>query len=233
LKDLDGKAAVQAARDIGEKFGETGRTMGLRADATSEAETAQAFARTVEAFGGLDILVCNAGFVQPAPIETTSLESWKRHFDVNLTGYFLAVRQATRIMKAQGMGGAILLNASKAAFAAPFENAAYASSKAAVAHLARNLAVELGPAGIRVNYVNADFIDTPMGAKMIEERARQKGISQAAQIEEYRRRNLLAVGPIPALSVAEAALFLVSDRSRYTTGSLLTVDGGLKDAMPR
>jgi rhamnulose-1-phosphate aldolase/alcohol dehydrogenase len=233
LTDLDEEAAVQAARQIGEKFGDPSRTMGLRADATSEAETSRAFARTVEAYGGLDILACNAGFVQPAPIATTPLESWRKHLDVNLTGYFLAVREATRIMKAQGIGGAILLNASKAAFAAPFENAAYASSKAAVAHLARNLAVELGPAGIRVNYVNADFIDTPMGAKMIEERARQKGISQAAQIEEYRRRNLLRVGPIPAESVAEAVLFLVSDRSRYTTGSLLTVDGGLPDAMPR
>jgi len=126
-----------------------------------------------------------------------------------------------------------VMNASKAAFSAPVNNAAYAASKAAAAHLARCLATELAPWSIRVNYLNADFIDTPMMRRMVEDRAAQKGISPDAQLEEYRRRNLLKVGPIPPSAVAEAALFLASDRSRYTTGSVLTVDGGLTDAMPR
>jgi len=102
-----------------------------------------------------------------------------------------------------------------------------------VAALARNLALELAPAKIRVNYFNADFIDTPMMRKMIQDRAAAKGISTEEQVEEYRKRNLLNVGPIPAEAVAEAALFLASDRSRFTTGSVITVDGGLRDAMPR
>ncbi len=232
LTDLDGDAVSRVAREIGDAVGDPRRAIGLRADARDERGTAGAFERAVLEFGGLDILVCNAGFVQPGPFEGTELSTWQRHFDVNLTGYFLAVREAVRIMKPQG-GGTIILNASKAAFSAPLENAAYASSKAAVAHLARCLALELGPAGIRVNYFNADFIDTPMIRTMVRERAAQKGISEEAQLEEYRKRNLLKVGPIPPEAVAEAALFLASDRSRYTTGSVLTVDGGLPDALPR
>ena len=232
ITDLDGDGARRAAEAVAQKLGDPHRALGLRADATNEGETAAAFAQAVRTFGGVDILVCNAGIVQTAPVEKISEETWDRHFDVNVKGYFLAAREAVRIMKAQG-GGSIVFNASKAAYAATSDNAAYASSKAAVAALARNLALELAPAHIRVNYFNADFIDTPMMRKMIQDRASAKGISTDQQVEEYRKRNLLNVGPIPPEAVAEAALFLASDRSRFTTGSVITVDGGLRDAMPR
>ncbi|MBV8878733.1 MAG: bifunctional rhamnulose-1-phosphate aldolase/short-chain dehydrogenase [Planctomycetaceae bacterium] len=232
ITDLDGEGARRAAEAVAQKVGDPHRALGIRADATSESETAAAFSHAVRAYGGVDVLVCNAGIVQTAPVEKISEETWDRHFDVNVKGYFLAAREAVRIMKAQGWGS-IVFNASKAAYAATSENAAYASSKAAVAALARNLALELAPTGIRVNYFNADFVDTPMMRKMIQDRAAAKGISTEQQIEEYRKRNLLNVGPIPAEAVAEAALFLASDRSRYTTGSVITVDGGLRDAMPR
>src|SRR5262249_5673696 len=152
--------------------------------------------------------------------------TWDKHFDVNVKGYFLVIREAVKAMKAQG-DGVILLNASKGAFAPTVDNAAYASSKAAVAALRRNLAAEPAPSGIRVNCINADFVDTPLMRQLIEQRARLRGISVEAQEEEYRRRNLLQVGPIPARAVAETALFLVSPRSRYTTGAALPVDGGI------
>jgi 3-hydroxybutyrate dehydrogenase len=147
-------------------------------------------------------------------------------------GYFLAVREAVKVMKAQ-KHWVILLNASKGAFAPTSDNAAYASSKAAVAALCRNLATELAPHGIRVNCFNADFIDTPLMRRLIEQRAAHKGIPVEVQMEEYRRRNLMQVGPIPAAAVAEAALFLVSPRSRFTTGAAIPIDGGIKEAMPR
>ena len=101
------------------------------------------------------------------------------------------------------------------------------------AALCRNLATELGPHGIRVNCFNADFVDTPMMRRLIEQRAALKGIAIDAQIEEYRRRNLLQVGPIPTAAVAEVALFLVSARARFTTGAAIPIDGGIKEAMPR
>jgi NAD(P)-dependent dehydrogenase (short-subunit alcohol dehydrogenase family) len=232
LTDLDEEGVTRAAEEITRAVYDPHRAIGVKADASSEEETARAFDRAVSLFGGVDILVANAGFVRPGPFDQTSLETWERTIGTNVTGYFLAVREAVRIMKAQGFG-TIVLNASKAAFAPAQENAAYAASKAAVAHFARNLAVELGPSGIRANCFNADFVDTPMIRRMIADRAALKGISPEAQLEDYRKRNLLKAGPFPPEAVAEAALFLASDRSRYTTGSVITVDGGLQDAMPR
>jgi rhamnulose-1-phosphate aldolase/alcohol dehydrogenase len=232
LADLDVRGVCRAAEEIAEATGDPDRALALPGDATNEEDVARAFDRTVLEWGGVDILVCNAGFVKSEPFEQVSLEAWEKTLATNVTGPFLAVREAARLMKSQGFG-AIVMNASKAAFSAPVNNAAYAASKAAAAHLARCLATELAPWGIRVNYLNADFIDTPMMRRMVEDRAAQKGISPEAQLDEYRKRNLLKVGPIPPSAVAEAALFLASDRSRYTTGSVLTVDGGLTDAMPR
>ena len=232
MTDLDEGAVVRAAAEIGREVHDPHRTLALRADATSEQDTRRAFDQAVLAFGGVDLLVCNAGFVAPSAFDATSVETWERTFGANVTGPFLSVREAVRIMKAQGFGS-IVMNVSKAAFSAPLGNAAYAASKAAAYHFMRCLATELAPAGIRVNAVNADFVDTAMMQKMIAERAAAKGITIEQQVEEYRKRNLLKVGPIPPEAVADAVAFLASDRARYTTGGVLTVDGGLVDAMPR
>jgi rhamnulose-1-phosphate aldolase/alcohol dehydrogenase len=232
LTDIRGDAVRDVAALINRSCGDPHRVRAIEADATLPAHAAAAVGEAVLAFGGLDILVANAGFLQAGPLDEMSEEIWDRHFDVNVKGYFLVAREAIRIMKAQGEG-VILFNASKGAFAPTVDNAAYASSKAAVAALCRNLAAELGPSGIRVNCVNADFVDTPLMRSLIEQRAAQRGVSAEAQEEEYRRRNLLHVGPIPAQAVAEAVLFLVSPRSRYTTGAALPIDGGIKEAMPR
>jgi rhamnulose-1-phosphate aldolase/alcohol dehydrogenase len=232
LADLDGGAARAAADSIGAACRAPERLRAVAADATDARATSDAVAEAVLTFGGLDILVCNAGFVASAPVADVSEATWDLHFDVNVKGTFLAVREALAVMKAQGRG-VILLNASKGAFAPTADNAAYASSKAAVAALARNLAVEFGRDGIRVNYFNADFVDTPLMKKLVAERARQRNVSIEAQTDEYRRRNALGAGPIPPRAVAEAALFLCSPRSAYTTGGVLTIDGGIKEAMPR
>jgi NAD(P)-dependent dehydrogenase (short-subunit alcohol dehydrogenase family) len=232
LTDIRGDAVREAAATIGRACGDPRRVRAIEADATRPADAVAAVGEAVLAFGGLDILVANAGFLQAGAIDEMSEEIWDRHFDVNVKGYFLVTREAIKIMKAHGEG-VILFNASKGAFAPTVDNAAYASSKAAVAALGRNLAAELGPSGIRVNCLNADFVDTPLMRSLIEQRAALRGIPVQAQEEEYRRRNLLKVGPIPAQAVAEAALFLVSPRSRYTTWAALPVDGGIKEAMPR
>ena len=232
MTDVRGEALRDAAAQIGAACGDPHRVRAVVADATSADATAAAVAESILGFGGLDILVANAGYLEAGPIDQISEESWDRHFDVNVKGYFLAVREAVKVMKQQRYG-VILLNASKGAFAPTVNNAAYASSKAAVAALGRNLAAELGPHGIRVNVLNADFVDTPLMRTLIAQRAALSGISLAAQEDEYRKRNLMQVGPIPPSAVADAALFLVSPRSRFTTGAALPVDGGIKEAMPR
>jgi rhamnose utilization protein RhaD (predicted bifunctional aldolase and dehydrogenase)/NAD(P)-dependent dehydrogenase (short-subunit alcohol dehydrogenase family) len=232
LTDVRDEALREAAAQMTRACGDPDRVRAIVADATDAEATAAAVADTVLTFGGLDILVANAGYLEAGPIDRISEESWDRHFDVNVKGYFLAVREAVKVMKAQ-RHGVILLNASKGAFAPTANNAAYASSKAAVAALGRNLATELGPYGIRVNAINADFVDTPLMRTLIEQRASLSGISVAAQEEEYRKRNLMHLGPIPPAAVAEVALFLVSPRSRFTTGATVPIDGGIKEAMPR
>jgi rhamnulose-1-phosphate aldolase/alcohol dehydrogenase len=232
LTDLDGAGAREAADAIAAACRAPERVRAIAADATDARATATAVSEAVLAFGGVDILVCNAGFVAAAPVGDVSEATWDLHFDVNVKGTFLAVREVVDVMKAQRRG-VILLNASKGAFAPTADNAAYASSKAAVAAFARNLAVELGPHGVRVNYFNADFVDTPLMRKLIAERAQRRGVTEEAQADDYRRRNVLGTGPIPPRAVAEAALFLCSTRSAYTTGAVLTIDGGIKEAMPR
>ena len=233
LTDIAGPALRETASAIGRACKDAQRVIAVEADSTRADHTEAAFDQAVLAFGGVDILVCNAGFIQAGPADQMSEETWDRHFDLNVKGYFLAARAAMRAMKLGGRGGVIVFNASKGAFAPTADNAAYASSKAAVAALARNLATELGPAGIRVNYFNADFIDTPLMQQLIAQRAAHRGITVEKQIEDYRQRNAMHVGPIPAAAVAEAALFLASPRSRFTTGAALPIDGGVKEAMPR
>jgi rhamnulose-1-phosphate aldolase/alcohol dehydrogenase len=232
LTDIAGPALRETAEAIGRACKDPHRVIAVEADATRAAQTEAAFDQAVLTFGGVDILVCNAGFIQAGPADQITEEIWDQHFDLNVKGYFLAARAAVRAMKL-GRGGAIVFNASKGAFAPTADNAAYASSKAAVAALARNLATELGPFGIRVNYFNADFVDTPLMRGLIAQRAAQRGVTPDQQVEDYRRRNVMQVGPIPAAAVAEAALFLASARSRFTTGAALPVDGGIKEAMPR
>jgi NAD(P)-dependent dehydrogenase (short-subunit alcohol dehydrogenase family) len=233
LTDIAGPALRETAAAIGRACKDAQRVVAVEADATRADQTEAAFAEAVLAFGGVDILVCNAGFIQAGPADQMSEETWDRHFDLNVKGYFLAARAAIRAMKLGGRGGVIVFNASKGAFAPTADNAAYASSKAAVAALARNLATELGPAGIRVNYFNADFVDTPLMQQLIAQRAAHRGITVEKQIEDYRQRNAMHIGPIPPAVVAEAALFLASPRSRFTTGAALPIDGGVKEAMPR
>ena len=196
LMDVNGPAVEDAAAAIGDACKDRHRVQAVTADVTRAGETAAAITQAVLGFGGLDILVANAGFVEAGPIDEISEQAWDRHFEVNVKGYFLAVREAVRVMKLAGRG-VILLNASKGAFAPTVDNAAYASSKAAVAALTRNLAAELGPHGIRVNALNADFVDTPLMRGLIAQRAALKGITPEQQAEEYRQRNLLNVGPIP------------------------------------
>jgi rhamnulose-1-phosphate aldolase/alcohol dehydrogenase len=232
--DLDAATARRTADEIAAAAG-AGRALGLEMDVTREASVRAAFEETVLAYGGLDILVSNAGIAHSAPVVRLELADWERSFAVNSTGHFLVAREAMRLLTAQGLGGALVFVATKNVMSPGKDFAAYSAAKAAEAQLAKVLALEGAPHGIRSNIVNPDavFQDSKLWSDEIRrERAAAQGI-RIDQVEEfYRKRNLLGVGIVPE-DVAEAVLFLASDRSAKTTGCTVTVDGGVRDAFPR
>jgi rhamnulose-1-phosphate aldolase/alcohol dehydrogenase len=232
--DVDEAGAAKTADELARAAG-AGRALGLRMDVTSEASVRAAFEETVLAYGGLDILVSNAGIAHSAPVERMALGDWERSFAVNATGHFLVAREAMRILIPQGLGGALVFVATKNVMSPGKDFAAYSAAKAAEAQLAKVLALEGAPHGIRSNIVNPDavFQDSRLWSDEVRrERAAAQGIAVDQLEDFYRRRNLLGVRILPE-DVAEAVLFLASDRSSKTTGCTLTVDGGVKDAFPR
>ncbi|MBX6765491.1 MAG: SDR family oxidoreductase, partial [Rubrobacteraceae bacterium] len=151
-------------------------------------------------------------------------------------GYFLVAREAFRVLKRQGVGGSLVFVASKNALAAGKNASAYSSAKAAELHLARCLAEEGGEAGIRVNTVNPDAVlrgSKIWGSEWREGRARSYGIPPEKLEEHYRERTTLKVNVLPE-DVAQAVLHFASEkRSAKSTGNVLNVDGGVREAYPR
>ena len=168
-----------------------------------------------------------------AGVTDTRREDLQRQLDIHYLGAVLAIGAAATVMKRQGSGGAIVASVSKAALAPGRDAVAYGASKAALLQAMRVAAVELGADGIRVNAINADQVDTPMFRRFVQERAVSRGVSEEEQLETYRRRNVMGVSLIPADVVADLAVLLASERFRFTTGDILTVDGGLPEAFPR
>jgi NAD(P)-dependent dehydrogenase (short-subunit alcohol dehydrogenase family) len=233
LTDLDEKRCHLAAEAICKDHG-MGRAVGIQMNVADEQSVREGFDAAVLTFGGLDILVSNAGVADSARIEDLDLEIWERSFAVNATGHFLAARQAVRIFREQGIGGNILFNVSKNTFAPGAEFGAYSSAKAAELQLAKVLAIENGGQGVRVNMLNPDavFAAGLWSPALKARRAQAQGIAVEDLEDFYRQRNLLKVS-VTAEDVAEAALWLVSDRSSKTTGCVIPVDGGIREAFPR
>jgi rhamnulose-1-phosphate aldolase/alcohol dehydrogenase len=186
-------------------------------------------------FGGCDIFFANAGIAAANPVEDISLQEWEHVQAVLTRGYFLAARSAFRLLKRQGIGGALAFNASKNGLAPGTNALAYTTAKAAELHMARCLAEEGGPDGIRVNAIAPDAVIAGSGL-WTDEWKRQRAQTYGFELDEiddfYRQRNALKV-TIRAEDVAEALLFLVSDASSRTTGCIITVDGGVSGAYPR
>jgi rhamnulose-1-phosphate aldolase/alcohol dehydrogenase len=234
IGDVDEAGAKKTADDVRAAVG-GGRALGLRMDVTSEASVHVAFEAAVLEYGGLDILVSNAGIAHSSPVDRMALADWERSFAVNSTGHFLVAREAMRILIPQGLGGSLVFVATKNVMSPGKDFAAYSAAKAAEAQLAKVLALEGAPHGIRSNIVNPDaiFQDSRLWSEEVRrERAAAQGIGVDQLEEFYRKRNLLGARILPE-DVAQAVLFLASDRSAKTTGCTITVDGGVKDAFPR
>jgi NAD(P)-dependent dehydrogenase (short-subunit alcohol dehydrogenase family) len=157
----------------------------------------------------------------------------QHQLEVHYLGAVAAIGRAARVMRRQGLGGSIVASVSKAALAPGKDAVAYGGSKAALLQALRVAAVELGPDGIRVNAINADQVDTPLFRSFVGERAASRGVSVEEQLETYQRRNLMGAQLIPPEAVADLAVLLASDKFRFTTGDIITVDGGLPEAFPR
>lgn len=207
----------------------------VRLDVTKEQDAIDAFAFAAAEYGGLDILVSNAGISSSAPVDETELSMWNRNMDILSTGYFLVSREAFRLMKRQKTGGAIVFVASKNGLAASPNAAAYCTAKAAEIHLARCLALEGAEFGIRVNTVNPDAV--LRGSKIWtgewrEQRAAAYNMAPDELEEHYRKRSLLKLSVYPE-DIAEAAYFLVSDMSAKSTGNIINVDAGNAQSFTR
>lgn len=234
VTDINAPGAAEVAAEIETRHG-AGRAIGIRLDVTDEGSVDRGFAEAVLAFGGLDIIVSNAGLATSAPVVETSLADWDRNQAVLARGSFLVGRAALRLCRAQALGGSVVFVASKNSVVAGRDAAAYSAAKAATLHFARCLAEEGGPLGVRVNVVNPDAVIDGSGiwtGPWREERARAYGVAPDQLEEHYRQRTGLKVSVLPE-DVAEAVLFFASDRSAKTTGNFLNVDGGVSAAYPR
>lgn len=234
LTDVDDRKLRALSDELNRESGEE-TTVAIPMDVTREDSVRQAFERAILTYGGLDILVSNAGIARSAPVEALSLTDWNESMAVNATGHFLVCREAMRLFRSQGLGGNIVVVATKNVLAPGKDFGPYSASKAAQVQLGRVLALEGADIGVRVNMVNPDAVFEGSGLwspALREARAKAYGIP-VETIETYcANRNLLKV-PVIALDVGEAVLFLASDSSSKTTGAMIPVDGGCREAFPR
>lgn len=234
LTDRDVEALEIMRKNLTERHGKDAVRSAL-CDVTDEAQMQAAFDACAREFGGLDILVANAGLASSAPLEETSLASWRKNYSVLAEGYFLSARAAFPLMKRQRAGSIIFIG-SKNALAATPNASAYASAKAAAVHLARCLALEGAEHGIRVNVVNPDAVirgSRIWDGNWRKERASAYGIDPGEELEEfYRKRSLLRLNVLPE-DIAEAVWYFASAASAKSTGNILNVDAGNAQAFTR
>ncbi|TIO80840.1 MAG: bifunctional rhamnulose-1-phosphate aldolase/short-chain dehydrogenase [Mesorhizobium sp.] len=234
LADIDEAALAAANDELSKAYGKD-FVRPVRIDVTSEEQVTAGFAETSVEFGGVDILVSNAGLASSAPIEQTTLALWNKNMDILSTGYFLVSREAFRLFRAQKIGGNVVFVASKNGLAASPNAAAYCTAKAAEIHLARCLALEGAEAQIRVNVVNPDAVlrgSKIWSGEWKEQRAAAYKMSTDDLEEHYRSRSMLKRSVFPE-DIAEAIYFFASDMSAKSTGNIVNVDAGNAQSFTR
>ncbi|WDH96140.1 bifunctional aldolase/short-chain dehydrogenase [Paenibacillus urinalis] len=234
LADLNLEGAQKVADELNSQYGEQ-RAIPVQMDVTSEEQIQRAYAETALTYGGVDIIVNNAGLATSSPFDETSLKEWNLNINVLGTGYFLVAREAFKLMKEQGIGGSMVFIGSKNSIYAGKNVTAYSSAKALEAHLARCIAAEGGEYGIRVNTILPDAIlqgSAIWNSNWRNERAAAYGIEPDQLEEHYRKRTTLLVNIYPR-DIAEGVAFFASSKAEKTTGCMLTIDGGVPAAFTR
>jgi rhamnulose-1-phosphate aldolase/alcohol dehydrogenase len=236
LLDLNADKLEEALQEVSGAAGTSENVLGVRCDVTRSDDLCDAFTRTIERFGGLDVAIVSAGNARRGTVADTSDQDYAFQSDLLMRAYFETMREASRIMIRQATGGSIVVVASKNGIAAGSNAAVYSAAKAFELHLARCSAGDLAKHGIRVNAVNPDAVLQGSGIWSDEWRSQTAaalGIRPEELEEHYRKRSLLGVTVTPD-DVAEAICWLASEaRSSRTTGAVIPVDGGNKEGFPR
>jgi NAD(P)-dependent dehydrogenase (short-subunit alcohol dehydrogenase family) len=234
LSDNDASRLKEADEEFKSLYGKDGYTYTLM-DVTSSANIAEAMKTCALVFGGVDIVVNNAGLSISKSLPDHSEKDWDLLYDVLVKGQFLVSQGAVNIMQKQGLGGDILNIVSKNALVSGPNNAGYGSAKAAQLHLSRLNAAELGADKIRVNVINPDAViaDSKIWTGgWAEGRAKAYGVKVEELPAFYAKRTLLNEIILPE-DIANACFAFVGGLLRKSTGNMLNVDGGVAIAFPR
>ena len=235
VTDLPGTTLDGLVTELRAAFG--ARVVGVPLDVTDARSIAEAFHTVALAWGGVDLLVVNAGLAHVAGLPDLDLEAFRRLERVNVEGALLVMAEAARHFRLQATGGDIVMISTKNVFAPGAKFGAYSATKAAAHQLARVASLELAEHDVRVNMVAPDAVFSHGGrrsglwAAVGPDRMRARGLDEAGLEEYYRGRNLLKAR-VTAEHVARAVLFFAT-RQTPTTGATIPVDGGLPDATPR
>lgn len=219
VSDIDAEAANRIATEIANTGG---KALALEQDVSDESRWPQVITETLQAFNGLDILVNNAGIAIPGNVEDTTLADWRKTQSINLDAVFLGTREAIGVMKESG-GSIINVSSIEGIIGEPLA-AAYNASKGGVRIFTKSAALHCADNGykVRVNSIHPGYIMTPMVSSAVSE-------FEPAETEQLLNRLISSI-PMGAMGIPEdianGALFLASDESRYMTGSELVIDGG-------
>lgn len=223
IADLDEAAATAAAREL--SAAGPGRSLGIAMNVTSEDEVNSGVAKVAETFGGIDILVSNAGIQIVHPLEDFPFADWKKLLSIHLDGAFLTTRACLPHMYRKKSGSIIYMGSVHSKEASPLKSA-YVTAKHGLLGLARVISKEGGPHGVRANVICPGFVRTPLVEKQIPEQARELGISEDEVV-----KNVMLAGTVDkefttVEDVAEVALLFASFPSNALTGQSLVVSHG-------
>lgn len=227
LSDIDKNLLDEVVLELSQTYHKD-MVRGIYCDVTDEDSVINAIRFCCLEYGGLDILVSNAGIASSAPLDETSVDMWDSNFSILTKGYFIVCREGFKVLKAQKTGGSIIIVGSKNGLVASPNASAYCTAKAAELQLSRSVALEGAPHNIRCNVVNPDAVlkgSSIWDGKWRNERAAAYKIDDADLEEHYRMRSLLKKNVYPE-DVAEALYFFASENSSKSTGNIINVDAG-------